>query len=55
MDALQRNHTWEVIDTPADRKIVDTKWVFKIKLFADESVPKFQAQLVANTFSQIQG
>jgi hypothetical protein len=31
MDALRHNHTWDVVDRPTDRKIVDSKWVFKIK------------------------
>jgi hypothetical protein len=30
MDALWHNHTWDVVDRPVDRKIVDSKWVFKI-------------------------
>jgi hypothetical protein len=55
MDALRRNHTWDVVDRPTDRKIVDSKWVFKIKCLSDGSVDKFKARLVAKGFSQIQG
>jgi hypothetical protein len=55
MDALQRNHTWDVVDRPTDRKIVDSKWVFKTKRHSDRSVDKFKARLVAKGFSQIQG
>jgi hypothetical protein len=55
MDALRRNHTWDVVDRPTDRKIVDSKWVFKIKRLSDGSVDKFKARLVAKGFSQIQG
>jgi hypothetical protein len=25
MDSLRRNHTWDVVDRPTDRKIVDSK------------------------------
>jgi hypothetical protein len=25
-DALWRNYTWDVVDRPTDRKIVDSKW-----------------------------
>jgi hypothetical protein len=54
MDALRRNHTWDVVDRPTDRKIVDSKWVFKIKRLSDGSVNKFKVRLVAKGFSQIQ-
>jgi hypothetical protein len=55
MDVLQRSHTWDVVDRPTDRKIVDTQWVFKIKHLSDRSVDKFKARLVAKGLSQIQG
>jgi hypothetical protein len=55
MDALRRNHTWDVVDRPTDRKIVDSKWVFKIQRLSAGSVGKFKARLVAKEFSQIQG
>jgi transposase InsO family protein len=55
MDVLRRNYTWDVVDRPTDRKIVDSKWVFKIKRLSDRSVDKFKARLVAKGFSQIQG
>jgi hypothetical protein len=47
MDALLRNHTWDVVDRPTDRKIVDSKRVFKIKRLSDGSVDKFKPRLVA--------
>jgi hypothetical protein len=35
MDTLQRKHTWDMVDRPTDRKIVDSKWVFEIKCVSD--------------------
>jgi hypothetical protein len=55
MDALRHNHTWDVVDRPSDRKIGDSKWVFKIKRHSNGSVDKFKPRLVAQGFSQIQG
>jgi hypothetical protein len=55
MDALWHNYTWDMVDRPTHRKIVDSKWVFKIKRLSDGSVAKFKARLVAKGFSQIQG
>jgi hypothetical protein len=50
MDTLRHNHTWDVVDRPNDRKIVDSKWVFKIKRLSNGSVDKFNAQLVVKDF-----
>jgi hypothetical protein len=55
MDAHRHNHTWDVVDRPTDRKIVDSNWVFKINRLSDGSIDKFKARLVAKGFSQIQG
>jgi hypothetical protein len=35
MDYLQHKPTWDVVDRPTDRKIVDSKCVFKIKCLDD--------------------
>jgi hypothetical protein len=55
IDALRGNHIWDVVDRPTDRKIVDSKWVFKIKRLSDGSVDKFKARFLATGLSQIQG
>jgi hypothetical protein len=55
MDAHQRNHTWDVVNKPTDRKIVDSKSVFKIKHLSDGSVDKYNARLMAKGLIQIQG
>jgi hypothetical protein len=43
-----------VVDRSAYRKIVDFKWVFKIKCLAKGSGYKFTAQVVPKGYSQIQ-
>jgi hypothetical protein len=48
-----RNHTWDVVDRPNNRQIVDSKWVFKIQCLADESVNKFRLSIVSQGFPQI--
>jgi transposase InsO family protein len=55
MSALERNRTWEVVNKPADRKVIGSKWVFKIKYDASGNVEKYKARLVAKGFSQIEG
>ena len=55
MSALKRNKTWQVVNRPVDRKVVGSKWVFKVKHKADGSVDRYKARLVAQGFSQQPG
>ena len=50
MDALAKNGTWRLVDLPAGRKAVKSKWVFKRK--ADGH---FRVRLVTKGFTQVQG
>jgi hypothetical protein len=55
MYALACNYTWDKVDIPTNRKIVDSKWVFIIKHLSSRSIEKYKAQLVAKKYSQIDG
>ena len=55
MDALNRNKTWSVIERPDNQKLVDCRWIFKIKRGADGSVQRYKARLVAKGFTQQPG
>ena len=55
MNALNRNHTWDIVPRPQDQNIIGSKWVFKIKHNADGSVDRYKARLVAKGFSQQPG
>jgi hypothetical protein len=55
MDPHRRNHTWDVVDRPTDRTIIDSKWMFNIKSDLDRSINTLNARFVAKGFSQIQG
>ena len=39
---LQKNNTWELVDLPPWRKLVQCKWVFKTKFTADVSPLKYR-------------
>ena len=47
LDALQDNHTWEVVSCPPTIKPIRCKWVFSIKLKFDGSLDQYKARLVA--------
>ena len=49
------NNTWELVDLPPGRKLVQCKWVFKTKFAANGSPLKYKAILVANGYSQVHG
>lgn len=55
IDSLIKNNTWELIDRPLDQKIVDNKWVYKVKTEQTISPMRCKARLVARGFTQEYG
>src|SRR5882757_2171155 len=53
--SLQKSNTWELVDLPPGRKLVQCKWVYKTKFSADGSNFKYKAILVAKGYSQVHG
>lgn len=53
--SLVKNKTWSLVDKPTDQKVVDSKWVYKIKRNSDEAIDRFRARLVAGGFTQQYG
>ena len=47
LNALQQNHTWDVVPCPSSVKPIGSKWVFSTKLKADGSLDRYKARLVA--------
>ncbi|KAF5450376.1 hypothetical protein F2P56_030734 [Juglans regia] len=55
LDALAKNHTWELVPKTEGMNIVGCKWVYKTKLKADSTLERLKARLVAKGFSQVDG
>lgn len=55
LDALEKNHTWDVTSLPPNRKAIGSKWVFKTKFKADGTVDKYKARLVILGYKQKYG
>jgi len=53
--ALKKNKTFEVVDKPIGRNIIDSKWVFKTKKNADGTLERYRARAVAKGYSQVSG
>ncbi|KAL5544140.1 hypothetical protein UlMin_007924 [Ulmus minor] len=56
MHSLMKNNTWELVSKPEKQRIVDCKWIFKIK---EGNSPgdkvRYKARLVAKVFTQREG
>ena len=55
MRSLRENEVWELVELPPDRKVVGSKWVFKVKTDEVGRVDRYKARLVAQGFSQTRG
>eukprot|EP00253_Pinus_taeda_P035607 PITA_35607 len=55
MASLHKNEAWELVELPAGRKPIGSKWVFKKKTNAKGKVEKYKARLVAKGYSQVSG
>jgi hypothetical protein len=53
-NSLVKNKTWELVELPADRKALKTKWVFKLKEREDGSI-RYKARLVVKGYLQVAG
>jgi hypothetical protein len=47
LQALQDNHTWDIVTRLAGVKLIGCKWVYTTKLRADGAIDKYKARLVA--------
>lgn len=50
--ALLHNNTWSLVPLPGDRKIIGSKWVFRIKLKPNGEIDRYKARLVAQGYTQ---
>ena len=52
LDVLYTQNTWDVVPKPKGRKIVESRWVFKLKRDTLGKICQYKARLVAQGFFQ---
>ncbi|KAA3466654.1 Retrovirus-related Pol polyprotein from transposon TNT 1-94 [Gossypium australe] len=52
---IKKNETWELVDRPVRKKVIEVKWVFKTKMNPGGPVNRYKARLVVKGFSQQYG
>lgn len=55
LDAHAKNATWTLVPRPDDRKMIDSKWIFKIIQDPSGKIIRFKARLCARGFQQQSG
>lgn len=55
IDALQKQGTWSLVPCPANKNIIGSKWIYKVKKNLDGFISRYKARLVAQGFSQAKG
>jgi hypothetical protein len=53
--SIERNHTWDLVDLPANKRPIAVKWIYKLKHLPDGTIAKYKARLVAKGFLQKSG
>jgi hypothetical protein len=53
--SIMKNDVWEVVTRKEDKRVVGSRWIYKVKHAADGSVEKYKARFVAKGFAQKEG
>ena len=52
LDALSKNHTWDLVTLFPGKFLIGCKWIYKTKTHFDGSIEWYKAHLVAKSFTQ---
>lgn len=55
VEALEENGTWTLVTLPPGKRVVDSKWVYKIKYKPNGEIERYKARLVAKGYTQVEG
>ena len=52
LDALSKNHTWDLVTLPPKKSVVGCKQIYKIKTHFNGFIKHYKTRLVAKSFTQ---
>lgn len=53
--ALLKNNTWKMVEIPENKKLIESRWVFRVKRNQDGTISRYKARLCAKGYAQKQG
>lgn len=53
--SLAENEVWELVALPSGKRVINSRWVLRIKTKADGKIDRFKARLVAKGYAQKYG
>ena len=51
MSALEKNGTWEIVETLGDKRAVGCRWIYIVKYQFDGTLDRYKARLVVKGFT----
>eukprot|EP00253_Pinus_taeda_P025730 PITA_25730 len=54
-ESIMKNDVWDIVPRPKGRSVVTSKWLYKIKNWADGRIKKYKSRFVAHGFTQKEG
>jgi ATP-binding cassette subfamily B (MDR/TAP) protein 1 len=55
MDSLHENHTYELVELSKEKRVLQNKWVYKLKPGDAGNPPRYKARIVVKGFQQKKG
>src|SRR5205814_8908489 len=50
-----KNNTFTIVPRPSNQRVIDCKWVYRVKELSDGTIERYKARLVAKGFAQQPG